>query len=375
VIPAVATPAAPAPPSIVEPAPYQAFFGHLVAGVPRGTARVVVLVNGRRYAARAAHGRRVAFTLELPLRDLNLSLLAIDSEGRTTRSAPVGPVFALPPGAAPRPVAARGDPRLERRIAPLIEAFPGTAAAFVRDLVGGVRVAVDARERFAAGSTLKLAIAVEALRSMRGPPARGSGLDALLRAAVIESSNEAANQLEVVFGGSTSGGSARVNAMMRTLGLVDSEMYGGYETDEDDDPGRAGAAATAGLPAAAHGKYTTAADLGRLLEYVYLATAGRGPLVRHFGGAFSASEARYLLYLLLHVNDRGKLDRFLPPGTAVAHKAGWISTARHDNGILFWQGGAFVAAVMTSGPGVGTASDVLAGRIAQVTLARLRARH
>ena len=35
------------------------------------------------------------------------------------------------------------------------------------------------------------------------------------------------------------------------------------------------------------------------------------------------------------------------------HKAGWISYARHDAGLVYWPGGVFVAAVMTTGSGVG----------------------
>ena len=59
---------------------------------------------------------------------------------------------------------------------------------------------------------------------------------------------------------------------------------------------------------------------------------------------------------------------------AVLHKAGWISTARHDTGLVFWRGGVFVAGVMTwNGNGVGRSSDVLAGRVAELALARFRA--
>ena len=131
-----------------------------------------------------------------------------------------------------------------------------------------------------------------------------------MRAMIISSDNAAANQLEVAFGGSTSGGSARVNAMMRSLGLVDSEMYGGYATENP----RASAAIPIRVdeqPSIQAGKYTTAADLGRLLQYVYLAAGGRGPLISTYGGSFSPAEARYLLYLLVHVTDGGKLDRYL----------------------------------------------------------------
>ena len=90
---------------------------------------------------------------------------------------------------------------------------------------------------------------------------------------------------------------------------------------------------------------------------------------------FTATDARYLLYLLAHVRDPGKLDREVGRigGVRVLHKAGWIDEARHDNGIVFWRGGAFVVTVMTYRPaGAGVSSDVLAGRVAAVALRRFR---
>jgi hypothetical protein len=81
------------------------------------------------------------------------------------------------------------------------------------------------------------------------------------------------------------------------------------------------------------------------------------------------------MYHLVHSADRGKLDRFVADrAVAIPHKAGWITTARHDAGIVYWQGGAFVAAVMTWNPnGVGPGADVLAGRMAQTALDRYEA--
>ena len=61
---------------------------------------------------------------------------------------------------------------------------------------------------------------------MRRP---GIRLDRLLRRMLMYSDSRAANELLVWLGGSTSGGSARVNASLRTLGLTDTDMYGGYE--------------------------------------------------------------------------------------------------------------------------------------------------
>jgi hypothetical protein len=75
-----------------------------------------------------------------------------------------------------------------------------------------------------------------------------------------------------------------------------------------------------------------------------------------------------MLWTLAHVQDPGKLDRYVgsEPGVSVLHKAGWISVARHDSGLVYWHGGGFVAVVMTyRSTGVSSSSDVLAGQIAE----------
>jgi beta-lactamase class A len=358
-------------PRIVQPAPHQAFFGHIVVRVPSGTEYVVLLVDGKRKTVKVVKSNRVGLHVPLPPRDVTLRIVAVDGKGRGHRSAPVGPVLGLPPSAAPRDTRPLADPVLMRRTKALARAFPGTAGVYVADLVTGRGAAWNAKARFPAASTLKLAIAVEALRALDGPPARGSSVDSLLRSMLISSDNAAANQLEVFFGGSTSGGSAKVNAMMRSLGLVDSEMYGGYELNTRT-TARGIPIRSESQPPIFNTKYTTAWDLGRLARFIHLAAGGRGPLIRRIGG-FSASEARYLLYVLAHVSDRAKLARFLPKNVVVAHKAGWIKTSRHDNGIVYWPGGALVAAVLTWSPsGVGPASDVLAGRVARAALNRFK---
>ena len=60
---------------------------------------------------------------------------------------------------------------------------------------------------------------------------QASTLDALMRPMLLFSDNAAANAVERYYGGSTSAGSRLVNALMRSLGLTDTEMYGGYELD------------------------------------------------------------------------------------------------------------------------------------------------
>lgn len=364
-----ARPASP-PPAIIQPAPAQVSFGSVVARVPPGTETAILLVDGKPYASAIVDGRCVTIRTSLPMRDTTLAVVAVDAEGQRRRSAPVGPVFGLSRAALPSLTPTRHDAKLAVRVRALARTFGAYAGVYVQDLRSGRGAAWNARARFPAASTLKLAIAVEVLRTLPSPPARGSSVDALMHSMLIFSDDAAANRLEVLIGGSTSGGSARINATLEAIGLQNTDMYGGYELDQ---LARPIPIETTSQPPIANTKHSTAADLARLLRSVYLAAIGRGPLRTRVAG-FTPSEARYLLYLLFHVRDPGKLDRFLPHWTAVAHKAGWNSTSRSDNGIVVWPGGALVATVMTyARGGVGTSADVLAGRVAAAGFVRFRA--
>ena len=167
-------------------------------------------------------------------------------------------------------------------------------------------------------------------------------------------------------GGSIYTGSARVTATLRALGLYDSYINGGYilgTTDRRPIP-----LTVVEQPSYYNtGKYTSAWDLARIHKFLHRGAGGHGALLG-LSGHFTASDARFLLWTLAHVLDPGKLDRYVgdKPGVSVLHKAGWISVARHDSGLVYWQDGGFVAVVMTySSAGVGASSDVLAGEIAR----------
>jgi beta-lactamase class A len=346
------------PPAIVAPAPREVSFGLVAGRAPLGTRRIVVHVGGRVAADRPLRGR--SFSLHVPVSGhTSVRVTAVDARGRRS-SALVQLVLGLPRAAAPRDAAPRLDYGLAQRLHAVRRRHRGVHGIYVQDLRTGRGAAWNARARFPAASTLKLAIAVTALRRLDGPPAPSSRVTALLGRMLIVSDNDAANELEAWIGGSVFAGSDRVNETMRALGLQDSLMYGGYES-----PRRAAAAAPPipvrvdSQPTFGLGKYSTAADLARLARAVYLAAAGKGPLLRL---GVSGSEARHLLWVLSFVPDRGKLGRFLGRRATLFHKAGWIPGARHDNGIVVTNDGAFVAAVMSWRSG---SADVLAGEIAR----------
>jgi hypothetical protein len=129
---------------------------------------------------------------------------------------------------------------------------------------------------------------------------------------LIPSEDKPANELLVWLGGSTSGGSARVNATLRALGLRDTDMYGGYEVQ-----------GVASEPSFV-GKRTTASDFGRLLNYIHLAADGRGLLAR-LPRQLVPPDARFLLA----DRPRAELARAASWNECTLHKPGWI-TRSHD---------------------------------------------
>jgi hypothetical protein len=362
------------PPAIVSPAPREVSFGRIEVRVAPGTRRVLVRVDRRLVATKNVLRSRFVLVVPLPQRDVTLRVTAVDRAGHRS-STLVGPVFGLPRAAAPYdgpipPLRGYEDPALARSVRGLARRFPGICGLFVQDLRTGAGAAWNARARFPAASTLKLAIAVELLRGLHGIPPPGTRLASLLWQMLVYSDDRAANELLEAVGGSTSGGSARVNAMMWRLGLADSDMYGGYIVEGEGIVRSPIPLEIFGRPSFI-GKATTAWDMARLERALHLAAGARGALVWRFRGAFIPADARFLLYLLAHARTRGGLTYVRGRGVTVLHKAGWIEKARHDTGLVYSRDGAFVVTVLTwNGGGVGDASDVLASRVARAALSR-----
>jgi len=358
------------PPAIQQPAPYQVSYGLVTGRAAPGTRRVVVFANGRVLVSRRLRGARFSLRVALPSGDVAVRVTTFASGGRRS-SRVVENVYGLPVAARPRIVESRQDLALARKLRSLTREYRGTAGFYVQSLTGGAGAAWNAKTRFPAASTLKLAIAATVLAEHTGIPPPGSRISSLLREMITHSDNASANALEIWLAGSTSAGAYRVNALMRSIGLVDSLMYGGYalRTLSGRIPVRVDE-----QPAFGFGKYTTAWDMASLLRAIWLASGSQGRL-RSAQTGFTPADGRYLLWLLAHVHDTPKLDRLVAdrPGVAVLHKAGWVNTARHDAGLVFWRGGVFVAGVMTwNARGAGLSSDLLAGRVAAAALERFR---
>ena len=215
------------PPALEQPAPYEVSYGTVSGTAAQGVRRVVVRVGGRVVRDKPLAGRRFSLSVPLGTGTTTVRVETFDGTGRRSATT-VRDVFGLPAAASPRFRPAFEDPRLARDIRRLAAGFGRTAGVYVQSLTSGAGAAWNARASFPAASTVKLAIAVTALARIDGTPIPGSRLDSLLRAMLIVSDDRAANAVEVYFGGSTSGGSALVNELMRSIGITDTEMYGGY---------------------------------------------------------------------------------------------------------------------------------------------------
>ena len=356
-------------PAIVEPAPREASFGRIAGTVGPGTHRVVVVVDGVERGAARVRGTRFELNVALPPRDATVEVRAEDALGNRAVTT-VGPVLGLP-GREPAVRPAVLDRLLETRLRRLAERFEGSAAIYVEHVDTGAGAAWNAGARFPAASTVKTAIAIETLRILAERPPPGQALDVLVRDMLVESSNPAANELLRWIGGSDTGGAREVSELFSTLGLDDSRLFEGFAVEVA--AGAPGIRVQVDEQPPVVGKHTSAFDLARLYRWLHEAASGKGPLL-DLSGSFTAADARYLLWILAHSADRGKLDRYAGAGVPVPQKGGWISNARHDAGLVYTRAGAAVVVVLTWTSGLaGPASDRLSAQVGRVALAWLRA--
>lgn len=356
-------------PTVVAPGPREVSFGTVAGRVSPGTHRVVVSVDGKTVGSARVRGVRFELEVDLPPRDIAVDVVAEDALGNSAARR-VGPVLGLPRPTRATAARPRLDAALARKIDRLVDDFAGIAAVYVENLRTGAGAAWNAKARFPAASTVKVGIAIDVLRALAERPPPRSELDRLLHDMLVDSDNDAANTLLAWLGGSQAAGADGVNATLRAIGLSDTELYGGYLTAASAEP----------IPLRVEdeptfaGKYTTAYDLARLFRALHLGALGRGPLAGRLAGRFTPQDARFLLFVLAHSADTGKLDRHLTDDAVVPHKGGWLTEARHDSGLVYARDGVFVTAVMTwTGAQAGDASDELAARVARAALDRFRA--
>ena len=225
------------------------------------------------------------------------------------------------------------------RLAALGRAFPGWAAFWVHDLVTGRTAGWNSDAQFPAASTVKLGVLLAALARFAHP--ERSSLDYELRQMTRWSSNLAANRLFARLGGS-----AAIEAALRRAGARRSTYPQGY---------RVGTALRLDVqrqPPFVSGRVTTAHDLGRILYLLHAGALGNERALRIDG--LDRARSRYGLGLLaaseMRSNNEGLLRPWLPAGTRIAQKNGWLHDARHTAAIVYFRGGPKIVVVLTYAP-------------------------
>jgi hypothetical protein len=305
----------------IVPVAHEASEGRLIVQAPAGTDRLGVTVAGVpvrvRLLARQDRNGRVLITVQISAvapTGADLGLFA-RNRSRALGRGVVRDVHLLGAGAfrSPRPPPSIASARAgaeARRIAAATTGRIGISAQCL-----GTRRTADANgERAAvAASTLKAAILAAALARDRRSPTRPA-VYGTYRAAIVDSSNSAANRaLAIVGAGSHTVGARRVNALMSRLRMRSSFLDGPYRLS--------------GGPSL---KRTSAADLARLARALYVAAIGEGRLASL---GVSRHEARVLIGLMASETYPGLIREHVPG--PVAHKAGWLDSVENDLVLVF----------------------------------------
>ena len=228
-------------------------------------------------------------------------------------------------------------PALDAKLLPLIQAHKGKVTVALKHLETGESFAHDADATMPTASLIKLPILIEAYTQAEANPdllgrtltltksdkVPGAGIltqhfsdgatfpvrDAL-RMMVVYSDNTATNMvIDQV-------GIHAVNDRMASLGLketrLNSKVYKRSESSVDLKRSEAW-----GLGS------TTAAETLKLLELL------------HTGKVVTPAACKAMLGHMKANDDKEMIVRFLPPGTAVAHKTGAVNASRNDAGIIY----------------------------------------
>ena len=325
--------APPPPPAIEQPAPYEISYG-LVAGIAAPGTRRDRRPRRRPDAGRACRCGGASSSCASTLPAAETSVRVIDGRRRRApqqqrdgRARPRRSACGAAPG-----VRARGTTRCcGGEVRRLAGAFGGTSAIYVQNLTTGAGAAWNAQATFPAR--------LDAQARDRGSRPRTRRRDTGRRA---RRSTGCCGEMLVY------SDNAAANAHRALLRRLDVGRLGDRQRDDARRSGSstprctAATSSTRSSRSAARGRDPAAgrqpAELGdrqaddRLRPRAACcarsgsraADAARSATTQP---GFTPADARYLLYLLAHVRDPGKIDRAVGrlPGVRVLHKAGWIN--------------------------------------------------
>ncbi len=237
-----------------------------------------------------------------------------------------------------------------------LASFEGFGSVYVLDLQTGEEVRINSDVAVSGLSILKIAIFVEAYRTLGQPP--NDYERQLFIDTATASSNHAANLLLHIIAGeeNTYAGAEALTEGMHEMGMVNSFMAIPYDAQVV--PSRP---STYDTPANERTDVntnpdptmqTTAEDIGYLLGMLYYCARGEGGLLAIYPDEITQDECQAIVDLMVQ-NVEGNLIRFGVPETAdvrVSHKHGWSFNEHGDAGIVYSPGGDYVIYTLLAQP-------------------------
>jgi beta-lactamase class A len=328
------------PPVLLEPRPWAASFGQIIARAPAGADAAMLYVDGAAagslsIAGGVARGRLVRqpgrTNVEVRFTRAGAGIGLARSRG----------VWLLPDTASAPVRAATVDPAWQAKVREATSRFSGISSVWIHDLSTGRAASWNAGALFPAASTVKLGVLVEAVRRMGSQP-EASAMFHDAQAIGGWSSNLAANRLV-----RRVGGPAAVQRALRRMGATSSTYTGPY-TVATERP----AIAAPDPPPRVSGRVTTAVDLGTVMRVLHEAAVGEGGALAATG--MTRTQARLVLGLLLSSeaagDNLGLFRESLGAGVPAAQKQGWISSARHSAAVIYTSRGPVVVVALTYRP-------------------------
>jgi len=237
---------------------------------------------------------------------------------------------------------------LESQLRREIEKADGMiGSVFIMDLQTGEELGINEDVALSGLSILKIAIFMEAFRTLDRPPNEYE--EGLFYDTAVRSSNFGANLLLHVIAGenNTYEGASQLTESLHRLGLVNTFMaipYDAVVVSTRPDTYETPANSVSNLitnPDTA--RQTTAEDMGTLLSMIYYCAQGGGTLLAVYPGEITPEECQAIIDLMVQ-NTEGNLIRLgVPEDVPVSHKHGWGDGLTHgDAGIVMSPGGDYV---------------------------------
>ena len=227
------------------------------------------------------------------------------------------------------------------------QAFEGMASIFILDLESGEEVRVEAGAPMSGMDLLKVPLVIESFRFIDAAPTM-SQMRHISQTLLSDESAGPTALLNMVAGQENPYVGAReLTASLWQLGLKNSFMALPYGQ-----PPLPGIPRTYDTPANTAPDWltepdpmlqTTAEDMGALLAMLYYcAETGGGALRAAYPDQLTQAECQQIVELMKQNQIGSLVEEGVPPGTAIAHRHGWVGDTHADAAIVFSPGGDYV---------------------------------